>query len=65
MDILFWIILILIVGVFVRRILPPKGVNSINTTELKTMLKDKDKQFIDVRTPGEFATRKVKPYPIV
>lgn len=62
MDILFWIILILIVGFFIARTLPPKGVNSIDTTELRTILKDKNKQFIDVRTPGEFANRKVKPF---
>lgn len=62
MDILFWIILILIIGFFIARILPAKGVKSINTTELKTVLKDKDKLFIDVRSPGEFAGKKIKPF---
>lgn len=62
MDLLFWIILIIIGGFFIARILPAKGVNSIDTTELKTILKDKNKQFIDVRSPGEFASRKVKPF---
>lgn len=34
--------------------LPVKGIRMISTTELKNELKDKNKQFIDVRTPGEF-----------
>jgi rhodanese-related sulfurtransferase len=34
--------------------LPVKGVRQISTAELKNELKDKNKQFIDVRTPGEF-----------
>lgn len=37
-----------------KRFLPTKGVNHITTTELKTELKDKNKQFVDVRTPIEF-----------
>ncbi|KAA9023949.1 rhodanese-like domain-containing protein [Niallia endozanthoxylica] len=37
-----------------KRFLPTKGVNLISTTELKAELHDKNKQFVDVRTPGEF-----------
>lgn len=62
MNLVFWIILILIIGFFVARLVPAKGVNSIDTTELKTVLKDKDKLFIDVRSPAEFSGRKVKPF---
>jgi rhodanese-related sulfurtransferase len=34
--------------------LPVKGVKQISTTELKIEIKDKNKQFVDVRTPDEF-----------
>jgi rhodanese-related sulfurtransferase len=37
-----------------KRFLPIKGVSNISTAELKTQLNDKNKQFVDVRTPGEF-----------
>ena len=35
---------------FVWRMKPAKGVQSISTAQLKDMLNDKDKIFIDVRT---------------
>jgi rhodanese-related sulfurtransferase len=48
----------LLIGLFlfliIQRILPVKGVRQISTTELKTEIKDKNKQFVDVRTPDEF-----------
>lgn len=42
------------------RVMPTKGINQITTTELKDGLSDKDKQFIDVRTPGEFSQNKIR-----
>lgn len=57
------IIIIAIVALFlVWRLKPVKGVKTITTSQLKSMLNDKDKMFIDVRTPGEFQSRKVKPF---
>ena len=48
----------LVIGLFLffmfKRFLPTKDVNNISTTELKAELIDKNKQFVDVRTPGEF-----------
>jgi rhodanese-related sulfurtransferase len=44
----------LILVFFVQRFIPTKGVKQISTNELKTEMNDKNKQFIDVRTPGEF-----------
>jgi len=38
---------------------PTKGVQSISTAQLKNMLNDKDKIFIDVRTPAEFKGRHI------
>jgi rhodanese-related sulfurtransferase len=37
-----------------QKFITPKGVDNISTQELKEVLKDKNKQFIDVRTPGEY-----------
>lgn len=40
--------------------LPTKGVRQISTLELKKELTNKNKQFIDVRTPGEFHSRNIR-----
>lgn len=39
---------------FIIRFLPIKGVTNISAQELKRILNDKNKQFVDVRTPGEY-----------
>ncbi|MER2088698.1 MAG: rhodanese-like domain-containing protein [Sporosarcina sp.] len=57
-----WIFILLIVGFFVWRMLPAKGVHSISTEDLKGMLKNKTIQFIDVRTPGEYRGRHIKEF---
>lgn len=44
----------------IKRIIPAKGVRQISTTDLKNELKDKNKQFVDVRTPGEFKGNNIK-----
>lgn len=56
------IIIAVIVAFFVWRMKPGKGINSISTAELKTILNDKDKVFIDVRTPGEYKSRNIKQF---
>ncbi len=48
------IIAVLVVLFILSRFLPVKGVKQIKIAELKELLKDKDLQFIDVRTEGEF-----------
>lgn len=48
------IIAALVVMFLVKRMKPGKGIGTITTAELKNRLKDKNKQFIDVRTPGEY-----------
>lgn len=62
MDILFWIILGFVVFMFISRMLPVKGVQSISTNELREMLSHKNKQFIDVRTPGEYQNYHIKQF---
>ncbi|MDS9473126.1 rhodanese-like domain-containing protein [Sporosarcina pasteurii] len=54
MDIIQWLIIILLVVFVMRRFLPTKGVTNISVQETKDKLKDKQVQFIDVRTPGEY-----------
>lgn len=54
MQYLNYIILALLLFLIIQRFLPTKGVKNISTTELKAELNNKDKQLVDVRTPGEF-----------
>ena len=58
---MFIILLILFLLWFVfRRFLSLQGVKQITTADLKSELKNKDIQFIDVRTPYEFRTKHIK-----
>jgi len=57
-----WIIIIAIVAFFAWRMMPSKGVKTISTEQLKDILKDKSKQFIDVRTPTEYKGRHINEF---
>jgi len=57
-----YIVIVLFVFFILNRIIPAKGVKHISTTELKNELKDKNKQFVDVRTPGEFKGNRIKEF---
>ncbi|KUF35229.1 MULTISPECIES: rhodanese-like domain-containing protein [Lysinibacillus] len=54
-----WIVIALIAAFFIWRMKPTKGVHSISAAQLKNMLNDKDKVFIDVRTPAEYKGRNI------
>src|SRR5690625_2559769 len=54
MDMITWILLIVIIALAVKFFLPAKGVANIKAQEAKDKFKEKDVQFIDVRTPGEY-----------
>ncbi|WP_342544398.1 rhodanese-like domain-containing protein [Lysinibacillus sp. FSL W7-1291] len=54
-----WIVIALIAAFFIWRMKPTKGVHSISAAQLKNMLNDKDKVFIDVRTPAEYRGRNI------
>jgi len=41
------------------RMRPAKGTKTITTDALKGILNDKDKVFVDVRTPGEYKARNI------
>lgn len=54
------IIIIALAILFIAwRFLPTKGVRTITTAQLKNELGDRNKQYIDVRTPGEFKGRSI------
>ncbi|MEY8350080.1 rhodanese-like domain-containing protein [Bacillus cereus] len=55
------VILIALVGWFlISRFLPVKGVKNITGKELKSILGKQNKQFIDVRTSGEYRGNHMK-----
>ena len=56
------ILIAIIVAFFAWRMMPTKGVNNISTAQLKTIIHDKDKVFVDVRTPREYKARNVKQF---
>ncbi|MFP7159670.1 rhodanese-like domain-containing protein [Priestia aryabhattai] len=54
------LIIALVLWFLVQRFVPAKGIKQITTMELKSELKKKDKQFVDVRTPHEYRTKHIK-----
>ena len=56
------IIIVVVIAFFIWRFKPTKGVKSISTAELKQIINDKDKVFIDVRTQGEYKARNVRQF---
>ena len=57
-----YLLIALFVFFIINRIIPAKGVRHITTAELRNELKDKNIQFIDVRTPGEYKGNKIKEF---
>lgn len=56
-------ILIALLGAFIAwRMMPTKGVKTISTNELKTIIHDQHKVFIDVRTPREYKANGLKQF---
>ncbi len=60
MEYLNYLIIVLFLFFLVSRLLPKKGVRNISTTDLKNELKNKSKQFVDVRTSSEFRSNNIK-----
>lgn len=60
MQYVTYIIIALLLFFMIKRFVPAKGISNISTQELKTQLNEKNKQFIDVRTPGEFRGSHIK-----
>ncbi len=55
-----WIIFLVLIALIVWRTKPAKGVRTVSSAEVKPLLKDKNKQFVDVRTPAEYKGGHVK-----
>lgn len=55
-----YLIIAIILFILFKMIISTKGVNHISTTLLKELLNDKNKQYIDVRTPGEYIGNHIK-----
>ena len=55
-------LLLIFAAVLAWRFKPVKGIRTVSVAELKTMLHDRDKMFIDVRTPGEYEGRHIKQF---
>lgn len=60
MEYLNYLLMVLFILYILNRFMPTKGVRNISTAELKNELKDKNKLFVDVRTPGEFKGNHIK-----
>lgn len=60
MEYIHYVLLGLLIIFFVVQMSPPRGVRQITTAQLKQELHDKNKQFIDVRTAGEFTARNIR-----
>ncbi|WP_102027650.1 rhodanese-like domain-containing protein [Salirhabdus sp. Marseille-P4669] len=60
MDMMQWIFIGLILVFLVFRFKPVKGITHITTQEAKAKSKEKNVQFVDVRTPGEYKARSSK-----
>lgn len=56
------IIIAVVVAFFAWRMMPTKGINTITTAELTKVIHDKDKVFVDVRTPGEYKGRNIRQF---
>ena len=57
-----WIIIIVAILFIVWRMKPAKGIKTISTDTLKGIVNDKDKVFIDVRTPREYKGRNIRQF---
>jgi rhodanese-related sulfurtransferase len=51
-----------LVLLLIFRMMPARGVKQISTEELKSYLNNKNAQFIDVRTPGEYKANHIRQF---
>ncbi|VEF48850.1 Rhodanese domain-containing protein [Bacillus freudenreichii] len=60
MEYMKLIVFALLVVFIVQRILPARGVRQLSASEVKAILKDSSKQFVDVRIPAEYKANHIK-----
>ncbi|RHW35838.1 rhodanese-like domain-containing protein [Lysinibacillus yapensis] len=56
------ILIIILAAFLVYRLTPAKGINNISTEELRNVLNDPNKVFIDVRSPIEYKGQHIKQF---
>lgn len=56
------ILILFVVALVIYRLMPTKGINNITTDELKKVLNDPNKYFMDVRSPLEFKGQHIKQF---
>ena len=56
------VLIVLVVAFIAWRMMPTKGTKAISTEQLKSIINDKDKIFVDVRTPGEYKGRNIRQF---
>lgn len=57
-----WILIIILVAFLVYRLTPARGVKTITAQELKTIINDPDKVFVDVRSPLEYNAQHIQQF---
>lgn len=62
MEFLGLVVLAVIILLYVMMKKPGKHIKQISTNELKSLLSEKNKQFIDVRTQGEYKQNHIKQF---
>ncbi|MEK4028033.1 rhodanese-like domain-containing protein [Pseudobacillus sp. FSL P4-0506] len=60
MTLIFYLILAIFIFIAIKNMMPAAGVRNAAADELKKEIRKKDKQWIDVRTPGEFKASHIK-----
>ena len=61
-SVLELILIIILVALIIYRLSPTKGIKTITTEELKSVLNDPDKVFIDVRSPIEYKGQHIQQF---
>lgn len=57
-----WLLIVVAIIFIVWYMKPIKGTKVISTDVLKGILNDKDKFFVDVRTPNEYTSRNIRQF---
>ena len=52
----------LVIAFIAWRMMPTKGIQTISTDQLKGIVNDKEKIFVDVRTPAEYKGRNIRQF---
>ncbi|MEH6937129.1 rhodanese-like domain-containing protein [Bacillus sp. JJ664] len=62
MEVIKYLVIGISIFLIIKQFFPVKGLRHISTIELKSELKDRNKQFIDVRTSGEYNANRIKEF---